>query len=231
MRFFSIPHLLPISMLLTICISCTNISPTEEEEIIKTFFYDSAYTIAGNKHFISGYHPVHPDGDINVVVEIPSGTTEKWEVDKSSGNLKLEFEYNEPRVIHYLGYPCNYGMVPQTLLPVELDGDGDPLDVLILGPPIQRGSVVKCKLIGVLEMMDRGEQDDKLIAVAPNTCFYTFDDIDELMDEYEGVTGILELWFANYKGPGMVEVEGFGNVNKARRLLEIAINAYKSKEE
>lgn len=196
-------RLLIFLILLSIYISCTNTSPAEEEESKKTTFYDSAYTIAGNKHFISGYHPVHPDGDINVVVEIPSGTTEKWEVEKSSGNLKWEFEYNEPRVIHYLGYPCNYGMVPQTLLPVELDGDGDPLDVLILGPPIQRGSVVKCKLIGVLEMMD----------------------------EYEGVTGILELWFANYKGPGMVEVEGFGNVNKARRLLEIAINAYKSKEE
>jgi len=60
-------------------------------------------------------------------------------------------------------------MIPQTLLSKENGGDGDPLDVIILGPSISRGSVVKAHLIGVLKLLDGGEQDDKLIAIIDNS--------------------------------------------------------------
>ena len=54
---------------------------------------------------------------------------------------------NKPRIINYLGYPANYGMIPKTLLKKENGGDGDPLDVIVLGPPESKGSIVKCKII------------------------------------------------------------------------------------
>ena len=56
-----------------------------------------------------------------------------------------EFKDGKPRIVKYLGYPGNYGMVPKTLLPENLGGDGDPLDVIVLGPQVERGSVIKCK--------------------------------------------------------------------------------------
>jgi len=74
---------------------------------------------------------------------------EKWEVDKTDGKMKWEFVDKKPRTINYLGCPGNYGMIPGTLLSKELGGDGDPLDVIVLGPPVERGSIVKCKLTSV----------------------------------------------------------------------------------
>ena len=74
------------------------------------------------------------------MIEIPTGTTAKWEVVKPSGELRWEFDQGRPRVVRYLGYPGNYGMIPRTLLPKEEGGDGDPLDVVVLGPAVPRGS-------------------------------------------------------------------------------------------
>ena len=77
------------------------------------------YTIRGNNSYLTGYVPVNQSGDINVVVEIPTGSTEKWEVTKPDGELKWEFKDGKPRIVKYLGYPGNYGMIPQTLLPED----------------------------------------------------------------------------------------------------------------
>ncbi|NQY67362.1 MAG: GDP-mannose 4,6-dehydratase [Flavobacteriales bacterium] len=104
--------------------------------------------------FLRDYKPQHEDGDINMIVEIPSGTLQKWEVEKKNGTLVWTFKNGKRRVVNYIGYPGNYGMVPQTVLPYEDGGDGDPLDVLLLGESIERGSVVKCKVIGVLNMLE-----------------------------------------------------------------------------
>ncbi|MBX2927423.1 MAG: inorganic diphosphatase [Saprospiraceae bacterium] len=84
-----------------------------------------------------------PDSLVNVVIEIPAGTNQKWEVNKVSG--QIEWEQIAPdsfRVIDYLAYPANYGFVPQTLLSEASGGDGDPLDVFVLGPAISRGTIV-----------------------------------------------------------------------------------------
>ncbi|MBT5549483.1 MAG: hypothetical protein HOJ79_03290 [Nitrospina sp.] len=64
-------------------------------------------------------------------------------------------------------YPLsrNYGMVPQTLLSKEAGGDGNPLGIILLGPPINHDEVATAKLIGALKLKDDGKQDDKLIAV------------------------------------------------------------------
>lgn len=185
------------------------------------------YTLVGEKNLLTGYQPKSPDGDINVVVEIPTGTVEKWEVTKPEGSLKWEFKKGKPRIVKYLGYPGNYGMIPRTLLPKELGGDGDPLDVIVLGPAVPRGSVVEAKLIGVLKLLDGGEQDDKLIAVLANTALYEADNLKELKEKFRGVTTIVETWFINYKGPGELVSKGYGEVEEARKILDAAIKSFK----
>ena len=179
-----------------------------------------------NANLLTDFIPLFEDGDINAVVEIPSGTLEKWELNKSNGKIEWELVNNIPRIINYLGYPGNYGMIPRTLLSKEQGGDGDPLDIIVLGPPEERGSVVKCEIIGVLYLMDRGEQDDKLVAVSTNSPLYEVNSIDELNENYIGISEILQLWFTNYKGPGKMESKGFGDKNNAIDILKAAINEY-----
>ena len=187
---------------------------------------EDPYTLDGPRHYVSGYAARHSDGRINVVIEIPSGTCEKWEVAKDSGDLVWELVDGQPRVIKYLSYPGNYGMVPQTLLPTEAGGDGDPLDVLVLGPAVARGSVVKARVIGVLELLDGGEQDDKLLAVLEDSPLDRVASLEQLDEEFPGVTQIVRLWFSNYKGPGRMESKGFGSVTRAEEILVTAIEAY-----
>ncbi|WP_287373392.1 inorganic diphosphatase [Prosthecochloris sp.] len=188
------------------------------------------YTLAGTKNLYSGYQPIDSKGYIHVVVEIPAGTSQKWEVNKNSGNLELELKDKKPRIVNYLGYPGNYGMVPRTLLPEEKGGDGDPLDVIVLGPAVPRGTVLQARLIGMLKMFDGGEQDDKLIAVMLDSHFADIGSLEELEGRYVGALRILDLWFSNYKGYGVMESGGMADEKEARRVLEKAIDAYSEQE-
>jgi len=172
--------------------------------------------------------PLLEDGDINAVIEIPAGTIDKWELDKSTGQMKWEVVDDKPRVVNYIGYPGNYGMIPKTLLSKENGGDGDPLDILVLGPPVERGSIVKCKIIGVLYLLDRGEQDDKLIAVSESSPMNEVNSIADLNNDYIGISEIVQLWFTNYKGPGKMESKGFGDKNSALDILSMALDDYAS---
>jgi len=187
-----------------------------------------AYTLTGSKNFLTDFPYLNPDGSINVVVEIPTGTTEKWEVEKKDGSLRWEFKNGKPRIVDYLGYPGNYGMVPQTVLAKELGGDGDPLDVVLIGPALPRGSVVKAKVIGVFKMIDGKELDDKLIAVSEGTPFFQLNSVSELNKKYNGITQIIETWFLNYKGPGVVESKGFGDKEEAMAVLKAAAASFKN---
>lgn len=130
--------------------------------------------------------------------------------------------------MNYLGYPGNYGTIPQTALPKELGGDGDPLDVLVLGQAVPRGDVINVRLIGVLKMMDDGEQDDKLIAVLTNDSpFSDVKSIKQLNDDFVGVSEIIKVWFESYKGrDGGMEVLGWGEAEEANSILEQAKNSY-----
>jgi len=206
----------------------------EEQKIIKKEQTENkivsevqdVYVLIGEKNFLTGYEPIHSDGDINVVVEIPTGSIDKWEVNKETGNMNWVFRNDEPRRIKYLGYPGNYGMIPRTLLPKELGGDGDPIDVIVLGAPVERGSVVKAKLIGVLKLLDNGEQDDKLIAVMEGTPFYKVNTLTELDLQFNGASQIVEIFFSNYKGKGKMESLGFQDEKEAKRVLAYSIEEY-----
>ena len=121
-------------------------------------------------------------------------------------------------------------MVPRTLLPKELSGDGDPLDIILLGPPLNRGDVVSAKLIGVLKLLDNGEQDDKLIAVQLNSPLKKSNSLKELDEQFPGIKEILEQWFTNYKGNGKVQSNGFGNLEEAEKILKEASEQFEKAE-
>ncbi len=184
-------------------------------------------TIAGTdiarKNLLRDFIAVYEDGEVNAAIEIPSGTMEKWEINKTTGLIEWELVNDIPRIVNYLGYPGNYGFIPRTLLSKEQGGDGDPLDIIVLGPPKERGEVVKCKIIGVLFLTDRGEQDDKLVAVSKDSPLYQVNKMSELNDNYSGIPEILQLWFVNYKGPGIMESKGFGDKDRAMDIIKAAM--------
>ncbi len=182
--------------------------------------------IKTDKKFISGYNPINADSSINVVIEIPAGTHAKWEVEKHDETMRLQYIDQKPRMIDYLAYPANYGMIPQSILPIENGGDGDPLDVIVLGRRIERAQVVKCKLIGILRLLDNGEQDDKLIAVPLVDNFSNISDLKELQERYHGVTTIIETWFSNYKGPNEMVSMGYSDKPAAMKVLRNAVANY-----
>src|ERR1700679_2804747 len=96
---------------------------------------------------------------VNAIIEIPKGSKAKYEMDKDSGLLRLD------RVLFSsVMYPANYGFIPKTYC-----DDNDPLDILVLcSIDVFPMSLIEAKVIGVMHMVDNGEQDDKIIAVAKN---------------------------------------------------------------
>jgi inorganic pyrophosphatase len=180
-----------------------------------------ARTLTGPVNFLTGHPALAGDGHANAVIEVPTGYTDKWEVKNEDGWLHWDIKDGKPRRVAYLGYPCNYGMVPRTVLSEQRGGDGDPLDVLVLGEAVPRGAVIPAKVIGLLRMKDRGEIDVKLVAVRPGTPFAALGDVAELDAKFPGVTQLLTTWFTNYKGP-VVEIAGFGDRASALAMLEQA---------
>jgi inorganic pyrophosphatase len=181
--------------------------------------------------YLDGYPALAGTGLVNVVVEIPAGTNEKWEVDKTSGALRWEQNGGIPRVIQYLPYPANYGMIPRTTLPRELGGDGDPLDVLLLGPRVDRGTLLEARPIGVLRLIDDGDRDDKILGVRTSGPLSDVVDLEGFDSRFPGARLILETWFTNYKGPGRVTSGGFGDAAAAMDMVLEASQYYEAHAE
>lgn len=181
---------------------------------------------AAGTHLLNDPAPRAADGSLRMLVEIPAGTNDKWEVDKHSGTLERDREDGKPRTVAYLPYPGNYGMVPRTRLPKSRGGDGDPLDVVLLAPALSRGSLLTVTPIGVLYLYDRGETDHKIIAVSDGSPLPDIRDIADLDRRHPGITAILATWFANYKGAGKMRADGFGDAHAAQALIDESIAAY-----
>ncbi len=154
------------------------------------------------------------------IIEIPKNCRAKYELDKASGLLSLD------RVLYSsINYPANYGFIPQSYCE-----DGDPLDILVISQiEIVPMCLVKSKVIGVMHMKDRGEMDDKIIAVAANDMsFNHINDIDELPEHW-----IKELrsFFENYTKleNKTVVVDTFQNKKVAMQVIEQSIIDYKAK--
>lgn len=196
----------------------------------KTGEGDSLATAIRTADFLRDFPPTSSDGLVNAVIEIPAGSNQKWEVSKTTGHLEWEVVSDILRMVPYLPYPANYGMVPQTWLPEELGGDNDPLDIIVVGPRLDRGTVAAVRLVGVIKMTDRGEQDDKLIAVDPESWFRHVHTLEDLQSAFPGITEILVTWFGSYKGPGMVIIDSVGNEAEARRIFNEAVEAYSNRQ-
>jgi inorganic pyrophosphatase len=180
-------------------------------------------TVNNTTNLLHEIAPFTTDSLVNVVIEIPAGTNQKWEVSKVTG--QIEWEQITPdsfRVINYLPYPANYGFVPQTLLPQASGGDGDPVDVFVLGESIERGNVVPCKIIGFIEMTDNEEYDSKFIALPIQSHWKKINTLKELNQHYPGAMDILRIWLLNYKGTGKVKILSENDEKHARNSINEA---------
>ena len=146
--------------------------------------------------------PFNLDNSINAFIEIPAGTDEKWEMSLDGENFTQELQKNGPRKIDYLPYPINYGFIPQTILSKRVGGDGDTLDIIVIGPQINRGSIVKVKVIGMIEILDGGELDTKILSVLikDGLKISEVNSLSDLKENYIGALEIILIWFENYKG-------------------------------
>lgn len=130
-----------------------------------------------------------PD-NINAIIEIPYGSSVKYEVDKNSGAVVVD------RVMYSaMFYPANYGFIPHTLA-----DDGDPVDILVLNEyPLQAGSVIKVRLIGVLIMEDESGMDEKLLALPVSKIDPRYDKISSLDDLPQITRDRIKNFFETYK--------------------------------
>lgn len=168
------------------------------------------------------WHNVSPGNKlpyiVNGIIEIPKGTRAKYELDKDSGLLKLD------RVLYSsVYYPANYGFIPQSYC-----DDNDPLDILILSQiDIVPMCIVSAKVIGVMRMLDNGDADDKIIAVAEgDPAVNHINDISELPAHF---ISEMRSFFEDYKKleNKTVVVEDFLNQATAIRILEESFALYK----
>lgn len=160
-----------------------------------------------------------PPDDVNVVVEVPvGGEPVKYEFDKEIGAIFVDRMLGSP-----MRYPGNYGFIPNTLA-----GDGDPLDVVIMNQrPLLPGSIINCRPIGVLEMVDEAGKDDKLIAVPSPHVSNMFANIQSISDLPEVLLYRVAHFFKHYKdleSEKWVEILGWQNNIVAKRLITEAID-------
>ena len=160
-------------------------------------------------------------GTLNAIIEIPKGSKAKYELDKTSGLLKLD------RVLFSaVHYPANYGFIPQTFC-----DDGDPLDILVIcSIEVEPMCIVEAKVIGVMRMLDEEEYDDKIIAVAKNDMSVNYiNNIEELPPHT-----VVELrrFFEHYKKleNKKVIVDGFMGKEQAFKIIEDSIELYEKSE-
>lgn len=158
--------------------------------------------------------------EVNGIIEIPKNTRAKYELDKESGMLILD------RVIYSaMHYPANYGFIPRTYC-----DDDDPLDILILTQiVIDPLCIVPAKVIGAMQMLDQGEKDDKIIAVAIGDMSVNhIEDISDLGDHF---VKELQNFFEDYKKleDKTVVIEDFQDKKTAVDIVKKAMSDYQDK--
>jgi len=163
----------------------------------------------------------YQNGIVNTVVEIPKGSTLKVEWDRKRAAFMLDRV--EPAIF---AKPTNYGFIPQTL-----DEDGDELDTLVItDEPVPMGVWMEAKIIGILNFIDDGEADHKVVVV-PADDRHTGNGINSLEDLGERWKQQIEHHFTHYKDlkkPGSTVVEGWGDIEAAKAIIAESIERYKN---
>ncbi len=158
--------------------------------------------------------------EINVIIEINKGSKNKYEIDKETGLIALD------RVMHTSqDYPFDYGFVPQTLW-----HDGDALDVVLLTTyPLLPGILVSVRPVAVMEMVDSGERDEKILAVPVDDP--RFASLQDLKDVNSHTLKEIEHFFATYKQiqKKSIEIKGWHDVKTAEKNVLEAIAMYQKK--
>ena len=158
-----------------------------------------------------------PPEEVTAVVEIPSGSRNKYELDKATGLMKLD------RVLYSaVHYPGDYGLIPRTL-----HEDGDPLDVLVLvKEQTFPGCLIDVRPLGVLRMSDRGEPDDKILAVALRDPYY--EEFFDIADIPQHILKEVEYFFSTYKDleGKRVQIKGWEKSDAAMRVINESIDRY-----
>lgn len=161
-------------------------------------------------------------GVINVVVEIPAGSSHKIEWNRDLAVMQLDRV--EPRIF---AKPTNYGFIPQTL-----DEDGDELDALIItDEPLPTGIFMEARVVGVMQFEDDGEIDDKIIVV-PADDRHTGDAIKTLKDIPVHLIKQIEHHFSHYKDlkkPGSTIVKGFADIDEAKTIIHSSIERWNNR--
>lgn len=161
---------------------------------------------------------------VNVVIEIQKGSRNKIEVDKETGRLFLDRVNGT-----FLGYPTDYGYVPNTLC-----DDGDPLDALVvIDESLPHGVVVPARPVGVLYFEDDGEMDEKLICVPADDI--SKDHIQSLDDLGEAFKKNIEHFYSHYKDwkkdwKGVDgKLKGWGDAQAAQDVIQQSIKLAQEK--
>lgn len=188
-------------------------------------FFISASAAVQAQNVLDFPQPEKMPEEFYVVTEIPAGGTIKYETDAKTGFIVADRFQSMP-----VAYPANYGSLTQSL-----GGDNDPLDVIFYTrAPLQPGTLIKLRAIGVLKMIDGGEVDDKIVAVPASKIDPTYDDIKEISDLPRIEQQRLEAFFRVYKqlpdGRKKVELNGFEDAAKARAEIKQAFDAYNAKQ-
>lgn len=158
--------------------------------------------------------------DFVAVVEIPKGSKVKYELDKETGMIVLD------RILHTsTHYPANYGFIPRTYA-----DDGDPLDVLVLcSEQVYPLTLVRCYPIGVMNMIDNGRKDEKIIAIPfSDPTYNNYSDITQLPQHiFDEMKHFFTVYKAlEHKETAVNEVEGR---EKAVEIIQSTIDSYKKK--
>jgi inorganic pyrophosphatase len=158
---------------------------------------------------------------VNVVIEIQKGSSNKYEFDEKLGVFKLDRVLYSP-----FHYPVDYGFIPQTR-----SEDGDHLDALVMGSdPVPQGCLVEVRPIGMLRMIDQGEEDFKILAVQKkNPRFDAIKDVADIEKFQPHFLKEVSHFFETYKQLEKKEVElkGWGNAAEAKEEIMKAAKAYR----
>lgn len=189
-----------------------------------SLLFMAACAQANSANILDFPQPKNNPDEFYAVTEIPAGGMIKYETDAATGFIVADRFQSMP-----VAYPANYGSLTQSL-----GGDNDPLDVIFYTrAPMQPGTLIKLRPIGVLKMIDGGEVDDKIIAVPASKIDPTYDEIKSVSDLPKMEQERLQAFFRVYKqlpaGRKTVELNGFKDVTEAKSEIKKAYDAWKAK--
>lgn len=172
------------------------------------------------RHPFLAQQPKQAPDEVLLAVEIPAGSFTKYEIGED-GLVFVDRFQSMP-----VAYPANYGSMPRTLA-----GDGDPLDALVLTrEPLHPGVLVRFRPIGVLRMVDKGEQDEKIIGVPTDKIDPTYAGIRDLADLPAIERQRIEAFFRVYKdlpeGRNPVVLSGWGDAAEARAKIAESLQRF-----